>query len=263
MKRRIMVVFPHADDASIFLGGTIINWAQSGEEVILVRITNDDCDCVGIPTRDQAIRLNRMQADAAYAILGAKRVIHLGFTSDTFGAVDFLSLREKLVRLIREIRPDTTVTFAMDGREEENMDHRITAYAMAEAQWVAAFDLHHPEHFAPGITPFSVGTRLYFARTPESNYACVDITEAMDKKIRAILAHKTVMKNFSHQLHMRAASLGIVSPLLESGDADAIVEAYMRAQFGYAKPDGTAGYCEYLYNPEAEMIENLKAVFCD
>lgn len=164
--KKVMIVFPHADDLTLSVGGTVCKWAGEGREIVAVRITNDDADCAGIPTREEAVRINREECENAYAILGIKKVIHLGYTSDTFAAINFLELREKLIRLIREERPDTTVTFSLDGKGEENMDHRITAYAMCEAHWTASFDLHHPEHLHEGFKPFCVPERLYFARYP-------------------------------------------------------------------------------------------------
>jgi len=251
--KKIMITFPHADDVTINLGGLVRQWSNAGHEVYLVRITDDDADCAGIPTREEAIRINREEAEQAYSIIGAKKVIHLGYTSDTFGGIDFLGLREKIIKLLRQIKPNTSITFAMDGREEENMDHRITAYAVAEAHWTASFDLHHPEQFKGGLKPFCVGERLYFARVPEDNYGIFDVTDVMDTKIKAILSHKTVMKNYALQLKMRAQVLGLDTSFFNNNEQDVIIEKYMRKRFSGKDIPGSYEAIERLHNPSAGL----------
>src|SRR5512146_1668903 len=46
--RVVLVIIPHADDAAIRCGGTIVLWAQMGWRVIVLRVTDDSTDSVGL-----------------------------------------------------------------------------------------------------------------------------------------------------------------------------------------------------------------------
>ena len=149
---RILVFSPHADDATIFVGGTLAKHAAEGKEVTIARVTNDDFDSHGLDTETTIVK-NREEAEAAYAALGAVVTIHMGYKSDYMMTNDYGRLRADIVRLIRKIRPYTVFTFDLAMKNESNMDHDIIGKAVHEALWIAAFDLHYPEQIAEGLAP--------------------------------------------------------------------------------------------------------------
>ncbi len=159
----VMVISPHADDVAAFCGGTIARMADEGWRVVLVRVTNDSRDSVGL-TVEETIRRNAEEFREAARILGAAEVEELGFETDTLADTPLCALRERLVYMIRKHRPYAVFSFDAAGRNENNQDHVRVAQATDEALWVATFDLHHPEHFAEGLEPFAVCERWYFAR---------------------------------------------------------------------------------------------------
>ena len=66
---RALVVIAHADDATLFCGGTIAGWADLGVKATVLRVTDDAPDSVGLDraaTRAQ----NSAQLRAACAVLG-------------------------------------------------------------------------------------------------------------------------------------------------------------------------------------------------
>jgi LmbE family N-acetylglucosaminyl deacetylase len=42
--RTILLVVAHADDPALFLGGTILRWADAGWRIVCVRVTDDRWD---------------------------------------------------------------------------------------------------------------------------------------------------------------------------------------------------------------------------
>jgi LmbE family N-acetylglucosaminyl deacetylase len=67
-------------------------------------------------------------------------------------------------------------------------DHRATGLATVDAVYPTARDrLNFPEHLAEGLTTHKV-RELYLWGVNEPNFS-VDITEILDTKIEALLAH--------------------------------------------------------------------------
>jgi LmbE family N-acetylglucosaminyl deacetylase len=187
-----MIVSPHADDAAAFCGATLAKFADLGWKVVLVRVTDDSKDSLGLSVED-TIRANTEQLHSAAAILGISEIIELGYETDCLGDVSRVELRERFVYLIRKHKPYAVFTFDPDGLYENNLDHVVVAEAVDEAFWVSCFDKHHPEHFEGGLEPFSVCERWYFARQlPEATHA-EDVSRYLGLKVDALCAHKTMM----------------------------------------------------------------------
>ena len=216
----LMVISPHADDAAAFCGATIAKFADEGWRVILVRVTDDAKDSVGL-TVEETKKRNSVELREAARVLGVTEIIELGFETDCLADISLVALRERFVYLLRKHRPFAVFSFDPFGAYEGNMDHIRVAQAMEEAFWVACFDLHHPEHFADGLTPFSVCERWYFGRNlPDANRA-EDVTATIDRRIDAMCAHRTMMRNTINQFILQLATWGRRAPLLEmSRDGD-------------------------------------------
>lgn len=69
-----MVISPHADDAAAFCGATIAKLADQGWQVILVRVTDDRKDSVGLPV-EETIRRNAAELREAARILGVHEIV--------------------------------------------------------------------------------------------------------------------------------------------------------------------------------------------
>ncbi len=149
--RVVLVVTAHADDAALFIGGTVAAWSAAGWRVVLVRVTDDRWDSVGL---DEATTIARSAAElrTAASLLGVDEVVDLGWPTDTLGDASEVALREQVVRLVRTHRPHTIVTHdPHSGVGEDNLDHLVVGAAVAEAVWCSQFDLHHPDHLAEGL----------------------------------------------------------------------------------------------------------------
>ena len=231
--RVVLVVTAHADDAALFLGGTIARWSSTGWRVVVIRATDDRWDSVGL-SEDATIGAARQQFEQAAAALGVDEIVDLGWPTDTLGDASEIALRERIIREIRRLRPYALVTFdpyAMYG--EDNMDHVLVARATDEAFWTAQFDKHHPEHLVEGLELHGAFERWYFGRRVTEVSDVVDITgDALDAKVAAARCHQAAMRNLVNQLRMQAATGGYRVPLLDeawdSGDVAAVVAPMVR-----------------------------------
>lgn len=206
-KKIAMVISPHADDAAAFCGATISKFSSDGWNIILVRVTNDSSDSVGLSREETMIR-NAAELQKAASIMGISEIVELGYETDTLAEVSELELREKFVFLIRKHRPYALFSFDPMGLYENNQDHIKVAQAVDEALWVSAFDKHYPQHCKNGYSSFLVCERWFFGRKlPIPNHV-EDVSLFMGKKIQALYQHQTMMKHTLKQYQMQLETWG-------------------------------------------------------
>ena len=190
--------------------------------------------------------------------MGADEIVPLDYPTDTLVGVDYMELRKKLIYLIRKYKPDIVVSFDLNGTDEENMDHIITAQAVNEACWQSPFDLCYPEHFEEGLTIHAVGERYLFARNPTVLNFHVDITDYIDDKIQAICEHKTVLKNFFHQYKLQARANKLYVELLEEEVPNAIrVNLFVKMLWGEIGKKYGVKFAEEYNRVGAGILEDL------
>ena len=54
-QRVVLLIVAHADDVALFLGGTVAAWAAAGWRVVVVRVTDDRWDSVGLSEADTIV----------------------------------------------------------------------------------------------------------------------------------------------------------------------------------------------------------------
>jgi LmbE family N-acetylglucosaminyl deacetylase len=231
--RTVLVVVAHADDPTLFLGGTVARWADSGWRVVVVRATDDRWDSWNLDEASTTAQ-NKQQFDKAMGILGVSHIVELGWPTDSLGDASELVIREQIIRQIRTHRPHTLVTFDPCSQfAEDNEDHKMIARATDEAFWTSQFDKHHPEHFNEGLAPHGCFERWYFGRAVGEVTDVVDISSTLSRKIKAACTHQTMLVNYAHQLKLQASTGGYDVPLLEevlqSGNVQPLMEPLLRA----------------------------------
>lgn len=186
--RNVLCVVPHPDDAELVAGGTIAVLTGDGAEVTYAVATDG-----GMGTFDPSVSsseiaaVRRKEQEEAAAILGVDRVMWLGFRDGFLPEVDVL--REPIVKLIRQVKPDFLLTLDPWLPYEAHPDHRKTGLAAVEAVLYAGFPLAYPQHMQEGLTPWGVtGVALALSVRPNT---VINIEETWDKKINACLAHKS------------------------------------------------------------------------
>jgi LmbE family N-acetylglucosaminyl deacetylase len=218
--RTILVVVAHADDAALFIGGTIAAWTRTGWNVVLVRVTDDRWDSHGLD-ETTTIERNRDELRAAAAALGIAEIVDLGLPTDVLGDASTVGVREHIIRAVRTHRPYALVTFdpyAMYG--EDNLDHIVVGRAVDEAFWTSQFDLHHPEHAADGLQPHGCFERWYFGRRVIDVTDVIDISATLDAKVAAACLHGTMMLNYLNQLRLQGETGGWQLPIIEQAIAN-------------------------------------------
>jgi len=100
----VLIVVAHADDAALFCGGTLRLMADRGARLVMLRVTDDRYDSVGISVADTIAR-NAAEMRRAADILGIEEIIELGWETDRLGDASEVALRERFIYHVRRVRP--------------------------------------------------------------------------------------------------------------------------------------------------------------
>ena len=263
MNETALIFSPHADDAALFCGATLAKFAGQGWHVVLVRITDDCKDSVGLSI-EETIRRNTAELAEAAAVMGVAEIVEMGYETDALFAVSELELREKFVHLIRKHRPYAVFSFDPMGLYENNQDHIRVAEAVDEALWVSAFDKHYPEHFAEGLAPFSVCERWFFGRELPIPNHIEDVTDFIDRKIEAACCHRTMIQHMLRQYQLQLETWGRRVPLIDAayaGDHHDLVAMFLGEQAAAVGRKGGLGEGQMGEAFRLERFGALEGVF--
>ncbi len=230
--RTMVVVTAHADDFTIFAGGTIAKMIKEGYTAHLIRVTNDEKDSQDLSLGETVAR-NENELRKAADVIGIQEIHSLNFRNDEMDPVPETEVRQKLVLLFRKLKPWTLFTFDPSAKYEENPDHKKTARAAEDAAWTGAGHLYDPEQLTMGLGKWAVLDRYYWARSLEDwdVNKVVDISSTIDQKIHAVQQHKTMMDHTAHQLKEKLAEANLRLPLLDTIDetsVDKMVDIHLR-----------------------------------
>jgi LmbE family N-acetylglucosaminyl deacetylase len=190
---RVLCVCAHPDDPEFGFGGTVAKLCSRGAEVTYV-ICTDGAQGGEDPALDNAELTERRYQEqrAAASVLGVREVRFLGLRDGEL--VCDLDLRRRLVREIREVRPQLVLTQSpvralRSGRiGSDHPDH----LAVGEATLAAVYpDARNPRAFrdllVEGWTPHRV-EEIWVGGAIEADLA-VDVTSFVDLKLRALACH--------------------------------------------------------------------------
>jgi LmbE family N-acetylglucosaminyl deacetylase len=196
---RALVIVAHPDDADFGVAGTIAGWVRAGSVCRLVCCTSGDAGADDATIDPLALaRTREAEQRAAAEVVGYESV---DFLHRPDGALENdLALREQLVRIIRQFRPDAVV--AMDPTViihefgfVQHVDHRNAALAAVDAVYPAAQNaMAFPQLVTvEGLEPCQVN-QLYLFFTDRPN-AWVDISDTIETKIAALRQHASQLRS--------------------------------------------------------------------
>ena len=186
--KTILLVGAHPDDDSMSQG-TLALLKENGNDIWVVLITTGNVGTADPDmTRWELAKIRRQEELDALADVGIPedRYINLGYDDGLLEFQDEKEVVEKLVRLIRTIRPD--VLFSFDPgptyRRWHKSDHRASAYLTADATRVAMWRLlFEGQIIHEGLKAHRIPEFLFYD-SPENN-TWVDITKHAEAKARA------------------------------------------------------------------------------
>ncbi|NLB36993.1 MAG: PIG-L family deacetylase [Clostridiales bacterium] len=186
--KRALFIQPHPDDNQIGAGGTIAWLIDRGAEVWELTVLDDRF--VDRTYSGEGTTLRQKEAIAAQGCLGMKNAGFLGYGDRTKASEREIS--EKIVEVIRKIKPDAVFTVDSNLETECHEDHIKVGNAVKYACLDATFDFY-PE-FVDGKPRDDVWTvkTIAFYYTDKPN-TIVDISDYEVKKLESMHCHKSQM----------------------------------------------------------------------
>jgi len=207
-ERRLLLVFAHPDDESVFAAGLACETVSRGGRVALCTATPGEHGKVGDPpvcSRERLGAVRQAELMAACAELGIATVRVLGYPDRGLASAPADTIRRQLVELIRAVRPQVVVTFDPNGTNL-HPDHvaisRFTSDAVAAAGDSRWFPELGAAHAAPRllwtlpVRPWELLRRTEPALEPGVDIA-LDVSAFVARKEAALKAHRTQHQNLN------------------------------------------------------------------
>lgn len=195
MKNKVLIVAAHPDDEVLGCGGTAALHSHSGSETNLLILST------GIEARHknidgeygEEISKLRDQTRQAAEILGIERTLFLDFPDNRMDSVALLDVVKAVEEVIEQFRPNIVYTH---NPADLNIDHEITARAVITAtRPFPGQGVHSVYSFE---VPSSTEWNLAGKNQPFSPNVFVDISSAMELKLKALEAYSSEIRTFPH-----------------------------------------------------------------
>jgi LmbE family N-acetylglucosaminyl deacetylase len=190
VRKTILLIGAHADDDAMS-HGTLAMLQAHGNQIYIVTLTTGN---VGTQdpnlSRTQLAEIRRQEELAALAELGisGEHYINLGYDDGLLEFEDRKAVVEKLVRLIRTIRPDVLFAFDPGKRYQRwhKSDHRTAAYLAADAARAAMWRLlFEGQIIQDGLKEYMIPEYMFYDGAHEDENLSIDIGEFVEKRVSA------------------------------------------------------------------------------
>lgn len=190
---RVLAVAAHPDDLDFGCAGTIATLTAAGSHVAYCLVTDGEAGGSDrTMSRADMAALRRQEQTEAAAQVGVDDLHFLGHPDGR--VVADLALRRDISRIIRIVRPDLVICQSPMRDFERVYASHPDHLAAGEATMSAVYPdsrnpFAHPELLEEGLEPHTV-PETWVMGGPGINYFH-DVTEVIDKKIAALLCHRS------------------------------------------------------------------------
>jgi LmbE family N-acetylglucosaminyl deacetylase len=194
---RVLAVAAHPDDEVLGCGATLARHADQADVVSVLVLGTGALSREGAATAE--VQRLRLQANEAGRILGIHEVSVLDLPDNRFDSWDLLDVVRCVERELRRVDPEVVYTHHPG---DLNVDHRRTFEAVITAcrpqgpggpRRILSFEVaSSTEWQAPSVAPV-------FAPN-----VFVDVTQTLDRKVRALEAYAGEVRGFPHPRSVEA-----------------------------------------------------------
>jgi len=194
----ILLVFAHPDDESSSVGGTTAKYTEGGVSVDLICATRGEKGTrLDVPPEEDTATARERGLRAAADITGIRNIYLLGYMDGDLEKVDTSEIANRIVNIMREIRPEVVITFGPDGISG-HPDHKAISKATTVAFEMSAETGSGPRKLYYVTIPESLLTDIgsedvdgVITRPDDEITTIIDISGHLDTKIRALKAHSS------------------------------------------------------------------------
>ena len=181
----VLVIAPHPDDEAIGCGGTVCKHSANGERVVAVFLTSGELGLKNL-SREKAWSIREREARSAAKILGLADTIFLRGPDWTLGD-DMAGIAAQLKPVLEREKPGLIY---LPHPREWHPDH-------AASLRIARLAMNRWKFSAPELRGYEVWTPLQQFDRVE------DITPVMTRKLRALRAHRSQVKQIDYDRAVR------------------------------------------------------------
>jgi LmbE family N-acetylglucosaminyl deacetylase len=196
---RVLVVTAHPDDVDFGSAGTVAAFTDAGLEVTYCIVTSGEAGGSDrAMSRAEMAALRQDEQRAAAATVGVSDVRFLGHPDGRVQAS--LGLRRDISRVIRQVRPQRVLTQSpqrnLASMYASHPDHLAAGEAALDAVYPDARNpFAHPELLeSEGLEPWTVNELWIMGPgMPDADAVAVETTDTVDRKVSALMCHKSQM----------------------------------------------------------------------
>lgn len=185
---KVLGIGCHPDDLEIACGGTLCKYVDQGAEVVMCHVANGNLGHVVLEP-DPLREIRTREAENAGKIIGAKEVINLDVGDLLLNSHD-QAVIDQVADVVRRVRPDVILTHNSDDYMQ---DHTEVSRLAANGSFCSGLT-HRPrqyEAFSSFVPVFFMDTLAGVGFQP-THY--VDITDQIERKLRALNCHESQLK---------------------------------------------------------------------
>lgn len=183
---KILIIAPHPDDEVLGCGGTVAKHSKRGDEVYLCIVTK-----AYTPDWSEEFLKNRSkEIEKANKILGIKKTYFLNYPTVKLDTFPQKELNEAISKVVAEIKPDVAY---IPHKGDLNKDHRL----IFESSLVATRPVNHK---VKRILSYETLSETEWGQSiePFIPNVYVDVSEIFEKKIEAMKAYESELKQCPH-----------------------------------------------------------------
>lgn len=191
--QKILIIAAHPDDEVLSCGGTIAKLAKGGNKVYCLFLGRGKSSRFEIKNNkviEREQNILEKEAKKAGKILGISKIFFEDFPDQKYDTIPFLDVVKAIEKVKNQIKPDIVFTHHLG---DLNLDHQITLKAVLTAcrplknetvKKIYSFEV-------PSSTEWSVNPQF-------SPNFFVDVKKTFNKKIEALKAYKSEMREYPH-----------------------------------------------------------------
>ncbi|MCS7163051.1 MAG: bacillithiol biosynthesis deacetylase BshB1 [Bacteroidia bacterium] len=176
MRRVVMTIMAHPDDAELSCGGSLLRWRAEGADIVLVDLTAGQLGTRGTPAQ------RYKEAQAAARLLQPRARLCLGWEDGFFAETP--ETLHCLIDVIRQFRPHLLITNALSDRHP---DHSRAAHLVERAAFLSGLSRLRTAYppYRPRWLFFAIQDRWMRPSL------VVDITPYWEMKLALVRAYKS------------------------------------------------------------------------
>ncbi|MFE1441624.1 PIG-L deacetylase family protein [Streptomyces sp. NPDC058739] len=193
----VLAVVAHPDDEVIGPGGTLAKHAKAGDEVHVLILADGKTSRADDPAPEASAAASAQEAADSAAVLGTAAVHRLDLADNQLDTYPLLALAQQVSAVVERVAPHTVYTHHSG---DLNVDHELTARACM----IACRPHVSPVRWLLGFSTLSATDAGYAGRAPFVPAVYSDITDSLDRKLDAMRAYASELRDFPHPRSLKA-----------------------------------------------------------